>query len=639
MITLQNASRRVIRTLNYNDPERIVRKAILFVSQKFDDIIPILGIASSILLTFVCMSFNRMIYLLPGILSLIACVIWFGMRKKAFYNQYARLSFSTGIILDSLYFIFFSFSILSIYFRPDLYERPLLYFILTSLIVGFMSLRIFCHNISNSLFILQIILIGISVSWSQLLIYPSLLGVDPWFHQVFTLKILDTHFIPDGYIYSKLPLFHILISLTSLITGLDYKFATIFSVSLSQIICNVLFIFLLGKFLFNNRIGLLASLLLVVANYHINMSYWSIPNAFAVVFVLLLLYLLLKVKMYTPVLISIISILLMADIILTHSVVSMFTAIILTFYLFGSSICNILYSKKYTPIKMTYPILFTVSMFAWWSFACGKLDTFASLLKWGFSRDIFLSTPIILLSTYAATIPLSEKLFNYAGMFSFFALSFVGCFYMMSKRYGNHNTFNFALIGLTPLFLGFSSLISSRSILEERWWFFAEILLSIPLALSVTLIISYVNEKYLSSGLLFFLVVFMSFFLIMSPPANIDNHIFSPNTSITQTLTASELQAVKTTSTIWGGAIKTDEYYAGSQKFKYNFESFCDEIYQKNPNKLQNKLVLIRREIIGKPFKLFSSIIRLDYDPRTLLDEYIFSQIYDCGSVGGYLKV
>lgn len=610
-----------------------------FLSQKLDDIIPILGIVSSILLIFVCMSFNRMIYLFPGILSLIACMIWFGIRKKAFYNQYARLSFSTGIILNSLYFIFFSLSILSIYFRPDLYERPLIYFILMSLIVGVMALRIFCNNISNSLIILQVILIGISVSWSQLLIFPSLLGVDPWYHQAFTLKILDTHFIPDGYSYSKLPLFHILITLTSLITGLDYKFATMFSVSLSQIICNVLFIFLLGKFLFNDKIGLLASLLLVVANHHIYMSYWSIPNAFAVVFVLYLLYILLKVKMYDPVLISIISILLMVDIILTHTVVSTFTAVILTFYWFGNSVCNILYSKKYTPITMTYSILFVVSMFAWWGFASGHLYSISKLLKWGFSREIFDRTPTILISEHIATVPFSEQLFNNAGMFLFFALSFVGCFYMMSKRYGNHNTFNFVFIGLTPLFLGFFSLISGHSIIEHRWWYFGQILLSIPLALSLSLITSYVKQKYLSSGLLFFLVVSMSFFLIMGPTANIDNHIFSPNSSITSTLTASELQAVKTTSIIWEGTTKTDAYYAGSQKFKYNFENFCDEIYQKDPNKLQNKLVLIRRKIIGKPFKLFSSIASLDYDPRILLDEHGFSQIYDCRSVGGYLKV
>lgn len=321
-----------------------------FLNQKFDDIIPILGVASSILLIFVCMSFNRTVYLFPGILSLIACMIWFGMRKKTLYNQYAHLSFSTDIILNSLYFIFFSLSILSIYFRPNLYERPLFYFILVSLIVGIMALRIFCNNISNSLFIFQTILIGISISWSQLLIFPSLLGVDPWYHQALTLKILDIHFIPDGYSYSKLPLFHILITLTSLVTGLDYKFATMLSVGLSQIICNVLFIFLLGKFLFNNRIGLLASLLLVVADHHIYMSYWSIPNAFAVVFVLFLLYLLFKVKMNDSVLISIVSILLMVDIILTHSVVSVFTAIILTFYWLGNSVCDILYSKKNIPL-------------------------------------------------------------------------------------------------------------------------------------------------------------------------------------------------------------------------------------------------------------------------------------------------
>jgi hypothetical protein len=612
-------------------------------------------------------------YLVPGILSLIVCILWFGIRKKASYNQYARLSFSTGIILNSLYFILFSLSILSIYFRPYLYERPLLYFILMSLIVGVMALRIFCNNISNSLFLFQTILIGISISWSQLLLFPSLLGVDPWAHQAFTLKILDTHFIhfiPGGVDYSTLPLFHIFIALTSLVTGFDYKFAAMFSVSLSQIICNVLFIFLLGKFLFNNRIGLLASLLLVVADHHIYMSYWSIPNGFAVVFILFLLYLLLKVKMHYPVLTSILSILLMITIILTHPIVSIFTAIILTFYFFGNPTLNILYSKenfdkpliptnysythyplvkkwglskfskKYTSITMTYLILFIVLMVAWWNFISGHLGILVFLIKNNFNIEIFNGNSI-LMSEYTTVVPFSERLFDNAGMFLFSALSFVGCFYMISQRYGNHNTFNFAFIGLIPLFLGFFSLISnSHSILEDRWWYFAQILLSIPLALSLTLIASYVKQKYLSSGLFFFIVLFMSFIMIMNPYANNDNHIFSPNSSITHALTASELQAAKTTSTIWKGTIKTDRYYANSQNFKYgNFEAFCNETYQKNPDNLSNSFVLIRKAIIGKVFNMFLSYVRLDYDPRVLLDEYRFSQIYDCGSVGGYLKL
>lgn len=90
---------------------------------------------------------------------------------------------------------------------------------------------------------------------------------------------------------------------------------------------------------------------------------------------------------------------------------------------------------------------------------------------------------------------------------------------------------------------------------------------------------------------------------------------------------------------IWDRTIKTDEFYAGSQKFTHKFEPFSYELSEKSVLGLQNNLVLVRKVIIGKPFKLFSSIIELDYDPRCLLNDSYFSKMYDCGSVEGYLNV
>ena len=136
------------------------------------------------------------------------------------------------------------------------------------------------------LILIQVLLLGVSIAWSQLLIFPSLLGVDPWYHSALTNRIVSEGFIPEGYSYSKLPLFHLMIAATSILADLPYKFATMASVSLGQIICNGVFVFLIADRLFkNHRVGLLAALMVVIANHHIFMSYWSIPNAFAAVFI------------------------------------------------------------------------------------------------------------------------------------------------------------------------------------------------------------------------------------------------------------------------------------------------------------------------------------------------------------------
>ena len=64
------------------------------------------------------------------------------------------------------------------------------------------------------------------------------------------------------------------------------------SVSLGQIICNAVFVFLIAKCLFkNHRVGLLAALLVILANHLIRMTYWSIPNAFGIVFIPIVIYL------------------------------------------------------------------------------------------------------------------------------------------------------------------------------------------------------------------------------------------------------------------------------------------------------------------------------------------------------------
>ena len=185
------------------------------------------------------------------------------------------------------------------------------------------------------LILIQILLLGVSIAWSQLLIFPSLLGVDPWYHSALTNRIINEGFIPEGYSYSKLPLFHLTIAATSLIASLPYKLANMVSVSLGQIICNAVFVFLIADYLFkNHRVGLLAALMVVIANHHIRMTYWSIPNAFAVVFIPIVIYLALSTTKSNPrdintLFMSIIMVLLMVVIILTHAIAAVCMAILL----------------------------------------------------------------------------------------------------------------------------------------------------------------------------------------------------------------------------------------------------------------------------------------------------------------------
>ena len=598
-------------------------------------------ILSAILILYLGREIGRAIYMLTGVLALISCLLWLVIRKSHTFE----FNLPDSRILTALWSIcfigLFALSILSVHFRPELYQRPILYFVLTALMAGVIACEIFSSGRRHvAVILIQIVLLGVSIAWSQLLIFPSLLGVDPWYHSVLTTKIVDEGLIPGGYGYSRLPLFHLMIAATSLIVGLPYKFAAMVSVSLGQVICNALFVFLIAGHLFRNyRTGLLAALMVIIANYHIYMSYWSIPNGFATVFIPIVLYLLFfRLGSRSDSSSAILYILVLGTIILTHTITAMCMAILL----FVSWSALVIYraydhSGKDNYLSLIRPVGFTVAMFAWWTFAASSsIASLAKLIEWGFSIDMFVKTPKEL-QGYEAAIPLGEQLFNNLGMFLFFALSFIGIFYMISQR-GNSLSFVMAWVGMAPLAISFFSLISGHSVIEYRWWYFAQILLSIPLAIGIYIVGTWKLKRPLHLySLVFGFVVLLSILMITSPTANVDNLSFSPNSHMRHSLTTAELESLKTVTEKWDGQVRTDGYFAGIQSFQYPLlSSFCQNIYSEDYLSLKEDIFIVREAIVGKPFKIFSSIYKLDYDLNGKLDGLGFSRIYDSNSVSGY---
>lgn len=675
--------------------------------EEFDRYVAILGATTSII--FVCCAtyLNQYCYSLVGIFTLSACLFWLLIRKKASLNFIQIQSHSTYLLIISSFFCLYTSSLLSIYFRPNLYERPLIYFILTSLMVGVIDIELFFEKVNRQLVLFQIFSIGASISWSQLLIYPNLIAIDPYWHQMFTSILINLHHIPDGYSYSMLPMFQLYIALTSLITGLNYKFATMLSVSFLQILCTIILIYSFCTILYEDyKVGLLASLSVIVCNQQIFMCFCSIPNGFSTLLTLYILYIFLKLKTKFLLISKSLSIIFMFVLILTHTITSLFTAIVLFLYWFGynlstfiSAVCQIfckitnlimlsnrkldinrliscivhknltsnlqqirdtvfIFKKvssenfdnveikglsRSSPIPLIYAILFAVSMFTHWIYSPVFEDIFGEIISSGFDQYAIVHPPPINLLSGSSVISLWEQIFNNIGTFSFFGLSFIGCFYMSSKKYRTCNTFNFAVIGLFPLFLGFSSLITKHSIIEHRWWYFAQLFLSIPFAVSILLITNSLKKNHLKPIFSSLLLIGVSFLLIMSPPANTDNHIFSPNSTTALSFTTSELQAANTVSRIYDGNMYTDDYssdcYIYGYKFHPNDITFSAYLDMKNITALSKHLVLLRRDILdGKPFLVYSLPVQLNYDLRSLLNGQYFSKVYDCGSVEGYYE-
>jgi len=122
----------------------------------------------------------------------------------------------------------------------------------------------------------------------------------------------------------------------------------------------------------------------------------------------------------------------------------------------------------------------------------------------------------------------------------------------------------------------------------------------------------------------------------MSPTANLDNPTFSPNTQVQFALTESELQAVERVSNMWNNTIGVDGYYSELRTSSYPVKEINREIAYVNYTDCQGMFVLIRKEIVNRPF-LLSYVYKLDYDPREVLSNQIFSRVYDCDSVSGFV--
>lgn len=617
--------------------------------RNFDRYLAIIGVIFSLtLIIYLSRENGRAIYLLTGFLALISCVLWLVIRKSHSFTDQTDEPRKITTVCAIFYFLLYTVSILSVYFRPTFYERPLTYFIVITMMAGIIAIQVFTSGRRHvPLILFQIITLGINIAWSQLLIFPSLLGVDPWTHFELTLRIIDGGIVPDGYGYSKLPLFHIIIAETSLLTDLSYKYAVMATVSLVQLICNASFIYIITHYLFKDyRVGLISALMVIIANQHIFMSYWSIPNGFAVIFIHIIIYLILFRLMKNDqklctINVFIVILLLMIAIIFTHTIASLSVAIAL-FVIWGANILTkLIYEKKSSFFSLSLPLIFTVMMFAWWSYASGHIDTLRELIEWGFNADFFGTSPSAV-DAYETSIPLSEQLFNNLGMFLYFALSFIGCFYMVSKK-GNSSTFLMAWVGIMPLSIAFFSSIMGYSVIDHRWWYLAQIFLSIPLALAIKIIGTWKAKKsYYIFIFSFIFTIIMAFLMIMSPSANLDNHTLSPNSAYRAAYTESELQSISGVTNIFSGDVGTESSIANEIMLvdsNVKFINIDENIFEGNFSDLKQQNILIRDEIATNTFGLFHGPYRLDYNiyEKLLADNYCIT--YCTNSIVVYSKI
>ena len=603
------------------------------------------------------------VYTTAGIIFFLASLAYLLMRRRSPASIRAQVEATPHMYLltNILFFALLAYSIAAFYLRPELYTRPLAYFVAMTAMAAILAIEIlFLPSRKSAPYsaLFKIAVISLSLVWSRSLIYPSLVGVDPWVHQIFTSNILDAGHLPSGHYYSNLPGMHLVIGGTSLITGLDYKMATMFSVSLLQVVCSILFIFLLGKFIHSAKAGLLAALLLGVADWHIAWEYQTTPTGMGVVFIPIIVYLLFKLRQEKPRLSIGLFVLFAATLLLTHTIAAAMLVITLLSIWLGFELYRRLgyQGAERARIFLVAALVLTGSGLSYWAFFLEHImrdlsrlvervrAEFLAILLPSVTPPSVEPSPLQMAVAHYQDhiVPAGEHLFNNLGFFLFCAFAFIGAFAMLSRSMRNRYGFAFVTVGAIVLAVNVFLTFPFRGDLIGRFNHFSQVLLAIPLGVAFLWLGSLLGKKIAGACLIGILVFALSFLMAMNPYANIDNRTFSPNTVVRYGFTGSELEAMNTASNIYDGNIASDAIYRSLRhlpELDGRVVSMCDQLHSRDFTRSQDTLVLIRKEIVVNPLKVsIFAPFRLNYDPREALTEQGFSKVYECSSVSGFIS-
>ncbi len=227
-------------------------------------------------------------------LTLIYCIIYLLIRNNPYILRVREGEKNKYLFLILYIFIVsYVYSMFLIYNGEFSYQLSINYYLIIALMFGLVSLEI-VYAVKNIKYIIlsQIIILGLNIGLSQLIIFPYILGVDPWWHSMITNKIIIEGYIPQSP-YQGLPIFHLLLTFASIICNINYKTAEIIFITIPLIVIGIVFIYMISLFIFNDyKISLMASLVLIIGNYFISFSFMPIPNSLGALFLIIILYIL-----------------------------------------------------------------------------------------------------------------------------------------------------------------------------------------------------------------------------------------------------------------------------------------------------------------------------------------------------------
>lgn len=640
-----------------------------------DKKLAIMGIVASVLLTVIALTIYKSFLLQQiSITVLLASGVYLIMRRHLKSRQIkddsvertdvtllSRLSPNIKTVLDISFWGLFISSLIILW--QSVYQRPISFLILVAIMCAVVAVQI-ADKKNTTYCLIKIMAIGLLARGSAYYQFPTAIGTDPFIEMNFVKQIVASGHLGGLGLYSNYPLSYALDASIMNITGLGLR-DSFFILSVIQVI-SLVFIFLIGKEIFNVETGLLSALIFAVFDWNTFWGFYVKGMIIGIALVPAILWLLLVVLRKTGRLrFLIIAIAMLLFIIFTHTYVNAAMAVILTLCFISAVICRAFWSREdiQAPIGLNLVLLFLVGTLTYWMFASGFITYIGGVVRYAMSIDTVTMDQVGIASLHvmyrSAAVLTWEKLPTLMLAF-FFIFGFLNIININTGTLGQKKFLQvwIALVGV--MFLAFNFIlfyVQAFGMLEvARWNVFVAMIAVFPFVVGLLQMTGKGGWRKILG--LFLLVFLISGIFLTSNYSNVVA-IVPWEHKIRMAYTGSETIAANTVSRMAGlvpgqdleerTTIYTDFYY--SFVLRYDLDLPGDKIVDASPIFLGNPqeidgIIMLRKasitEVIGASYPPDNSHGELTMNSseyQSFVNDPRFSLIYSCGTVTALIPV